>query len=308
MPKISVVIPVYNKDKYLKKTIESVLNQDFIDFELILVDDGSTDDSAKLIKSFDDERIQYFYQENKGVSTARNSGVALSKSSLIAFLDADDFWYANHLSEIINLANTFLKADFFATAYGIQFSPKQLKEYVYPFEKQRVLVHKFYKYSVGVHLFFTSNFAVRKSIFNQLGGFSTNSWAEDTDLFIRLALHGTMAYSKSLTLIHINEAENSLFAKYSTDQKALLLKEFYQSEQKDADLKKYLDASRFAWIIEYKLSGQSAKAHKLLEQITTSNLNWKQKILIKLPGNFLRLLKRIQVFLRERSWYITPFS
>ncbi len=308
MPKISVVIPVYNKANYLKKTIKSVLNQDIDDFEIIIIDDGSTDDSAKHIKSFQDERIRYFYQENKGVSVARNKGVSVANSSLIAFLDADDFWYPNHLSEILKLADAFPKAAFFATAYAIQFSSKYVKEYIYPFEKQQVLIDKFYKYAVGVHLFFTSNFAVRKAIFDQLGGFCTNCDAEDTDLFLRLAFQYPMAYSRSLTLVHINEAENSLFAKCSTGKKEKLLTRYEKMEQKDAPLKKYLDASRFAWVLEYKMSGQGANAKKLIKQISISNLNWKQKILIKLPGKCLRLLKKTQIFLRNKHWYVSPFS
>lgn len=92
MPKISAIVPVYNASKYLSRCIESVLCQSFCDFELILINDGSTDQSEKIIMGYaqKDSRIIYKKQKNMGVSNARNTGIYLSKSSFITFLDSDD--------------------------------------------------------------------------------------------------------------------------------------------------------------------------------------------------------------------------
>ena len=115
MTLISVVIPLYNKEKYIKNTIESVINQDFKDFEIIIVNDGSTDHSLEIAKQFEQPGIKIINQENQGVANARNKGVQYSNGEIIAFLDADDIWLSNHLREIYSLHQKFPKAGFFAT-------------------------------------------------------------------------------------------------------------------------------------------------------------------------------------------------
>lgn len=89
---VSVIVPVYQAEKYLEKCINSILNQTYEDLELILVDDGSTDQSLGIIRQFQkkDKRIRYFHQQNSGVSAARNKGLEMSKGTQILFVDADD--------------------------------------------------------------------------------------------------------------------------------------------------------------------------------------------------------------------------
>jgi glycosyltransferase involved in cell wall biosynthesis len=91
-PKVSVILPVYNGAKYVKQAIESVLRQTFSDFELIIINDGSTDGSLEIIKSSHDPRIKIVDQENKGLITTLNTGIALSRAEHIARIDADDIW------------------------------------------------------------------------------------------------------------------------------------------------------------------------------------------------------------------------
>lgn len=99
----SIIIPLYNKEKNIKNTILSVLSQTFPDFEIIVVDDGSTDDSAKIVNMIDDYRIKYFYKRNGGVSSARNYGIKKSKGEWIFFLDADDILRENALKCFYNV-------------------------------------------------------------------------------------------------------------------------------------------------------------------------------------------------------------
>jgi glycosyltransferase involved in cell wall biosynthesis len=100
MPYFSIVIPVYNKENFISKTIESVLNQNFTDYELIIVNDGSTDQSEAEILAFKDNRIQYFSKKNEGVAFSRNFGIEKATADYICFLDADDYWYPNFLETI----------------------------------------------------------------------------------------------------------------------------------------------------------------------------------------------------------------
>ena len=97
--KISVIIPVYNTEKYLEKCIQSVCNQTYQNLEIICVDDGSTDGTVELVASWKDSRIRYVRQENQGAPTARNHGVAHAVGKLIAFQDSDDCWYPNKLEK-----------------------------------------------------------------------------------------------------------------------------------------------------------------------------------------------------------------
>jgi len=292
MSKISVIIPVYNKAQYLKKTIDSVLNQSMTDFELIIVNDGSTDQSIEIINSFNDKRIKFINQTNQGVAAARNLGVANAGSELIAFLDADDLWFPNHLAEILKLAETFPQATFFGTAYQIKYE-SIYKDIVYPFKNTRVLLDKYYRHDKGQALFYTSNFAVRKNIFLQEGGFKRQIDAEDTEFFLRLGTQYPMAYSRTVTMMHIKESENSLFSQYQLDKKVQLLDFFARLEQTDPDLKTYLDLHRFAWTMEYLLTGHKKKAQKLKRQIDHKNLNTKQtKNIIKLTAGNIAITKK----------------
>ena len=103
MPFFSIIIPLYNKEKFIENTIQSALNQTFLDFELIVVNDGSTDGSLELVKAFKDQRIKIYSIRNDGVSKARNFGIQKASTNLIVLLDADDLWKSNHLEELYNL-------------------------------------------------------------------------------------------------------------------------------------------------------------------------------------------------------------
>jgi glycosyltransferase involved in cell wall biosynthesis len=97
MPKVSVIIPAYNHGHFLGEAVQSVLDQTFPDFELIVVDDGSTDNTKEAVESFKDPRIRYIYQENRGVSAAQNTGIRASSGEYIAILGADDIWLPQNL-------------------------------------------------------------------------------------------------------------------------------------------------------------------------------------------------------------------
>lgn len=102
MPKVSVIIPTYNYGKYIERAIDSILTQTYQDFEIIVVDDGSTDNTGEIIRSKQNDKIRYFYQENKGAPSARNKGIKESIGKYIAFLDADDEWFPNKLEKQID--------------------------------------------------------------------------------------------------------------------------------------------------------------------------------------------------------------
>lgn len=104
-PKISVIVPVYNVEKYLRKCVDSILSQTFTDFELLLIDDGSKDHSGEICDEYalQDDRVKVFHKENGGVSSARNLGIDVAKGEWITFVDADDYIAENLLQSLCNI-------------------------------------------------------------------------------------------------------------------------------------------------------------------------------------------------------------
>jgi glycosyltransferase involved in cell wall biosynthesis len=117
-PEISIVIPLYNKEPEVVRSIKSLFAQSFTDFEVVVVNDGSTDKGPETVKSFKDPRIRIINQANAGVSAARNRGIAEAQTNLIAFLDADDEWDPDFLETILRLWGKFPLCDVFATNYS----------------------------------------------------------------------------------------------------------------------------------------------------------------------------------------------
>ncbi|MCD7828059.1 MAG: glycosyltransferase [Clostridiales bacterium] len=120
MPTISIIVPIYNVEKYLRKCIESILSQTFKDFELILIDDGSSDNSGKICDEYakQDSRIIVIHQCNKGVSTARNKGLTSAKGDYIAFIDPDDYVAENYLEYLYNSLQEYSDADYAVCSYA----------------------------------------------------------------------------------------------------------------------------------------------------------------------------------------------
>ena len=120
MPYFSVIIPLYNKAPYIRKTVESVLGQTFGDFELIIVDNGSNDGSSEIVSQFNDPRLSvHRMEENVGVSNARNIGVELSSAPYVTFLDADDWWESTFLEEMKGLIERHPNVGIYGTKYYI---------------------------------------------------------------------------------------------------------------------------------------------------------------------------------------------
>ena len=120
-PQISVIVPVYNAEKWLRRCVDSILAQTFTDFELLLIDDGSTDGSPAICDEYAqrDSRIKVFYQKNSGVSAARNSGLDHARGEWILFVDADDYLYEDVVSEKFTPRRSQIGANHFTEKIGI---------------------------------------------------------------------------------------------------------------------------------------------------------------------------------------------
>ena len=184
---ISIIIPAYNAEKYLANTIQSVINQTFTDWELIIINDGSTDGTLELINNFKDKdsRIKVFSHENAGVAHSRNRGIAEAKGEFIAFLDADDLWTIDKLE--IQL-KALQENSYASVAYSWVDYIDEAGKFLYPGSHITVNGDAYPKLLINNFLENGSNPLVRREALAKVGDFDVNlPPAEDWDLYLRLA-------------------------------------------------------------------------------------------------------------------------
>jgi glycosyltransferase involved in cell wall biosynthesis len=209
-PKVSVIIPVYNREKTIARAIESVLSQTFNDYEIIIVDDGSTDSTKGLVSRYVG-RVAYYYQENAGPSKARNTGIQAASGEWIAFLDSDDFWLTNKLEiqlkevqklgcgicfhdvafrdldsmDISKHANAL--SDSSITNVNVDGASETGKAIIMEDTYRQLMIPKRH--------FLTSSFLVKTDLIRNEGGFRNSlRTSEDFDLYFRLSVSHKMAY------------------------------------------------------------------------------------------------------------------
>ncbi|WP_285815951.1 glycosyltransferase family 2 protein [Thomasclavelia cocleata] len=122
----SIIIPLYNKAEWIEKTIECVLSQVEKNYEIIIIDDGSSDGSDKIVKNITDDRIRFIRQKNQGVSVARNNGIMAANGKYVSFLDADDLWESDYLSVTRELFKKYPKAKIACPSYKVRYNKKEV--------------------------------------------------------------------------------------------------------------------------------------------------------------------------------------
>lgn len=310
-PFFSVIIPLYNKEDYIDKTIESVLNQSFKNYEVIVVDDGSTDGSLKRVEAFQDLRIKVLKQKNSGVSVARNKGIEACNGTYIALIDADDLWYDDHLFELHKQITIFPEAGLYCNNYEIYYT----KDYKRPanlnlsYGNQCLIVEDFFNASIANCLAWTSAVAFSKEIHLSIGGFDTTlKTFQDLDLWIRLALKYKVSFNPNITMSYHFFIGNSLSKNEYNLMRYQGLKKFKADEQVNLSLKKYLDINRYALAIRCVLNNEDAIYFKLKSEINYKNLNFKQRLLLSTPKYILKNIKVLQQFLIRKKIYITAYK
>lgn len=202
----SVVIPLYNKQKYIKRCLDSILAQSFLDYDIVVVDDGSTDESLNLVRSYDDPRLRIVIQSNQGVSAARNKGIKESSGSWVAFLDADDAWTVEHLAELNNLINKFDSAGIVSTksveitAAQAGFNPSDKSNLLQENDRcRRLLVDYFRLATLESGYVNSSSVAIKREVFDKVGYFKCARQGEDTEFWARVCLSFPCAISSMPT-------------------------------------------------------------------------------------------------------------
>lgn len=206
----SVVIPLYNKADTVERALKSVRSQTCRDFEVVVVDDGSKDDGARIVNDFDGiDHLRLIRQENAGVSEARNRGVREARGEYIAFLDADDCWESEYLSELVQVKDRFPDSVMMGTGFYWQAGGRLYKTRETG-KRERVDLISEIAIFQPIH---TSSTAVRRHEFLEIGGFDRrHGYFEDVELMFKFALayENRIALSRKALVRHLDDAFSTI--------------------------------------------------------------------------------------------------
>lgn len=287
--RFSIIIPLYNKEKYILDTINSVLNQTFTDYEIIVVDDSSTDNSWSIVNTVKDDKVKIFRKKNEGVSLARNYGISRATGDFVCFLDADDLWLENYLSTVDYYINRYPDVKFFCTAYKkFKVSPSDISSEVIAKCNSDVVDYFEASISNTGPIALTSAVVVSRELLLSLDYlFLPNiSMGEDLDLWTRVALKSNVCYIPRTLMLYRSYAEGSL-----TSGKSSLQRSFHYWVWYSYSDNKYL--KQFTTLLIYTLARNLYKAGECKDA---------SFCLSKIKGGYWRLYRiklRFQLFAKK---------
>ncbi len=264
MPLISVVIPAYNAEKTIKETIESVLNQTFSDFELIVINDGSQDSTLEIVSSISDPRIKVFSYPNSGPQKSRNRGTAHASSEYISFLDADDLWMPDKLEAQLKALQENPQA---GVAYSwtdyIDESGKLLPQRIYGNFTGNVYLKLLLADFVGNG----SNPLIRKQALVEVGGFDELLVAgQDWDMWVRLASKYPFVAVPSVHILYrvSGSSWSTNLARREAGFKRVIEKAIAQTPELLQPLKKDIISNRYKCLTFDALQGYPGRQQGLI--------------------------------------------
>lgn len=311
-PRFSVVIPLFNKERDVQRALRSVLEQTRTDFEVIVVDDGSTDRSAERVSEVRDPRIRMLGQANAGVSAARNTGIRASTGKFVCFLDADDEWKPTFLATVDELIERHPEAGLYATGYEVvepngERHPAPIAT-LRPAGESGLLLDYFASATAGAPPVWSSATCIPRRVFDEVGCFREGvGMGEDLDLWGRIALRHHVAYAPQVGAVYRRDAENRACAR-ATERPPFVFARAAELELRSVrdprfaqSVRKYVAMKLRDDVVFSLWSGQSRAARAILREMPggvrpgTVACLW---LLARLPGALCRRLpSRLQRFL-----------
>ena len=245
-PKVSVIIPLYNGADTIQRALDSVLAQTVSEFEVIVVDDGSTDAGPEIVRAIKDSRVQLLQQENRGVSAARNAGVVSAQSPWVAFLDHDDEWKPEFLATVLHLAETYPKSHVAATSYEYHRSDDSItRPSLHGFRGTEGLLEPYFTIAArSMPPICSSAVMISKEALKEIGGFPEGiATGEDLLTWARLAHRYPIAYStQALAVYWIRQFEDGQFKRNmdTADPVGNALRNLLESAPRPEGWRKYL--------------------------------------------------------------------
>ena len=214
MPWVSIIIPTYNRRDFLREAIRSVLEQSFRDFELIVVDDGSDDGTREMIQREFPGLLTYLYQENQGVSRARNRGLKLAQGEFVAFLDSDDLWLPRKLERQMAFMQSHPKAQICYTdeiwiRRGVRVNPKK---------KHAKYSGWIYPRCLPLCIISPSSALMRRGLLEEVGGFDEElPVCEDYDLWLRISARHPIHFLPEKLIVKRGGHQDQLSRRWGND-------------------------------------------------------------------------------------------
>lgn len=299
---ISVVIPLYNKEQSIISTLESVLAQTYTDYEIIVVDDGSTDNSREVVKELrnksqtTNERFQIITQVNSGVSAARNAGIMAAKGDYIAFLDGDDLWTSDYLDTLATLIRDYPNAGLYSIGYqSISVSEVSTleKNIKYKSNSYRGPVHAPWngEYSIWTG---SSSSSSRERLL-KVGLFDTRmTHGEDLDMWWRLILDGGLVVDTKCCAFYRQNTENRAMNKTIPLEKHIpyFIDKFEAARTNNNEFRKFFDEQMIYRLYPYLLDGRyKNEAKKIARKLDYTQLKWSMYFRMLFPRLY-RIMKK----------------
>lgn len=298
MPRVSVNIPCFNSEKYIAETIQSVLDQTFEDFEVIVVNDGSSDKTGEIVKSFSDPRIKYYAQENIGLSRTRNRQLELSSGEFIAFLDHDDIWMPQKLEKQIPL---FEKNPNVGLVYCDTVFFQGKKDLYSVYSKEKPHRGRVFRELLSRYFLSMETVVIKRQALVGLDHWFDDAltMAEEMDLFLRIAYQWELDYvDEPLAKWRMhNESESHKHSYLIAREKEIILEKLSrlfpdfenQYAQEIKEQKKMID---YHWALSMWEKGDKAKAREYLRPYVFKEKKMLIAFLLSVfPYSFYRSLK-----------------
>ena len=273
--KFSVVIPLYNKEHYIEATIQSVLNQTCQDFEVLVVDDGSRDNSLALARKFECDRVRIIPQENQGVSVARNTGILNALGEFICFLDADDEWRPDYLATFDELTVKYPESAIFVTAYAVNMGNGKINYSTRLEPETGCLPSYWLTLAKGYDFVWTSATTMRRDTLMEAGLFKPGEKiGQDLDMWARVArINPRVAYSNHICVNYNRAAEANARTRVRVAWAGAFIRDLEEelanpartAEEKASIQHKY-DKKMTVFIFTAILAGEKERAAKALKE------------------------------------------
>lgn len=285
----AIVIPLYNKGKYIKSTLESVFAQTYPNYEIIIVNDGSTDDSLNYLAEFNDPRLHIYSKENGGVSSARNYGIEKATKEYIAFLDADDLWHKDYLNEICRLIKKYPSCGMFST--GWYYKRNELLKENNSGLTGDTIVENYFKHSLRYAVVWTSATVIKRDILLSVGSFPLGMVSgQDLYTWVKVASVCKLAYSDKKMAYYVIDATSLHFR-----SKALKTSKCHYSdliEENNDDKNRYLAKLAYRRAVGCLRNGYNNLAKEETEKfnsaIVPKKLKYKYICFLIIPSPILR--------------------